>query len=72
MTPIGTIEITLNGKPGQVATNATVRDLVETLGASGPGLAVAVNDEVIRRESQASVHLKPGDRVEVIQAVGGG
>jgi sulfur carrier protein len=72
MTPPTTIDITLNGQPGQVKANATVRDLIETLGGSGPGVAVAVNDEVIRRESLASVHLKPGDRVEVIQAVGGG
>jgi sulfur carrier protein len=68
----GTIDIILNGRPEQVNAASTVREVVEIAGASGPGVAVAVNDEVIRREALGSVLLKPGDRVEIIQAVGGG
>jgi thiamine biosynthesis protein ThiS len=33
---------------------------------------VAVNDEVVRRDDYGRVTLRPGDRVEIIQAVGGG
>jgi sulfur carrier protein len=71
MTP-DRIDIIVNGRPGQAGAADTVKDLVESLGAMGPGLAVAVNDLVIRREALGSVRLKPGDRVEIIQAVGGG
>jgi len=35
-------------------------------------VAVAVNEEIVRREAYAEVRLAPGDRVEVIHAVGGG
>ena len=71
MTP-DRIDIVVNGKPGEAGHGDTVKDLVESLGAMGPGLAVAVNDEVVRKEALGSVRLKPGDRVEIIQAVGGG
>lgn len=66
------IDIRLNGQPARVAGDTTVEALLEGLGALGPGLAVAVNEEVVRRAHYAEVVLQPGDRVEVIQAVGGG
>lgn len=66
------IDIRLNGQPARVAEATTVAALLTDLGALGPGLAVAVNEEVVGRAHYAGVVLQPGDRVEVIQAVGGG
>lgn len=66
------IDIRLNGQPARVARATTVQALLEGLGALGPGLAVAVNEEVVRRAHYAEIVLQPDDRVEVIQAVGGG
>lgn len=67
-----TIPIVLNGRPGEAPRNGTVQDLLDSLDTRGPGLAVAVNEDVVRREAYATVRLSPGDRVEIIQAVGGG
>ena len=66
------IDILLNGRPEHAPAGASVRDLLQRLGASGPGVAVAVNEEVVRREDWGEARLSPGDRVEVIHAVGGG
>ena len=66
------IAIILNGRPAETNAESTVQDLMNQLGLGGPGLAVAVNDEVVRKETFAQVRLSPGDKVEVIQAVGGG
>ncbi|MDN5755399.1 MAG: sulfur carrier protein ThiS [Arthrobacter sp.] len=49
------------------------------LGADGrtsegtsPGLAAAVNDEVVPRSAWARTRLQPGDRIELLSAVQGG
>lgn len=67
-----TIPIRLNGAPAEAPASATVAALLESLGRSGPGIAVAVNERVVRRADHATTVLHPGDRVEIIQAVGGG
>lgn len=51
--------------------------LIQLLEASGitpetKGVAVAVNDEVVRRADWAHRRLQPGDRVEIVRAVQGG
>lgn len=67
-----TIDIRLNGRPEVAPAGDTLGDLLRRLGTAGPGVAAAVNDHVIRREAWETVRLSPGDRVEVIHAVGGG
>lgn len=37
-----------------------------------PGMAIAVNDEVISKNAWTSLTLADGDRIEIIQAVQGG
>lgn len=66
------ITLQINGAARQVAAGLGLPDLLEELGLRGPGMAVAVNDVVVRRDDYGRVTLKPGDRIEVIQAVGGG
>lgn len=52
---------------------ADVESLLKTLGVSATrGVAVAVNDEVVRRNDWANATLAEGDRVEVIRATQGG
>lgn len=66
------IEILLNGRPERIPAGASIGDLLQRLGLAGPGVAVAVNKEIVRREAWGAVLLSPGDRVEIIHAVGGG
>jgi thiamine biosynthesis protein ThiS len=56
--------------PNQAA--LTVDALLALKGLSGKRLAVEINGEIVPRSAHASVLLKPGDRIEVIQAIGGG
>jgi sulfur carrier protein len=49
-----------------------VAELIEALGLSGRKLAVAVNREVVPRAHYRKRRLADGDRVEILEAVGGG
>ena len=64
--------ILLNGKPYPLARGDTVQALLQSLKTHGRRLAVEVNGRVVPRSRHPSHALRPGDRVEVVQAVGGG
>jgi len=67
------IEIVMNGERRAILEQSTVRNLLEELGvAHRQGTAVAVNMEVVPRQAHAVTVLQAGDRVEIVQAVGGG
>ncbi len=50
----------------------TLADLLSYLELSDARLAMAKNGEVIPRSEYQSAELRPGDRVEIVRAVGGG
>ena len=70
--------ITLNGACVEVAEGSTVADIMEGYAGSeriredAPGVAVAVNGEVVARGRWREVRLSRDDRVEVLAAIGGG
>ncbi len=64
------MQIHLNGEPRELPPSMTVAELLAQLGVEH--VAVAVNMEVVPRSLRAERRLAPGDRVEIIQAVGGG
>lgn len=66
--------VTVNGSPCEVGDAPTLADLVETaLGhRRAPGVAVAVNETVVRRSAWEEHRVRPGDRVEIVTAVQGG
>ena len=66
------MEITLNGKPHALPRSMSVRDLLDSLGFTGKRIAVERNAEIVPRSSHASTSLAPGDRIEIVVAVGGG
>ena len=66
------IAIVLNGQPHAVASDVTLGALLGTLGLRRDGVAAAVNARVIPRSQHDSYVLRESDRVEVVQAVGGG
>jgi sulfur carrier protein len=49
-----------------------VDGLVELLGLAGRRVAVAINRDVVPRSAFGSRRLASGDRVEILEAVGGG
>ena len=72
MTAPSPLEVLVNGEPRRLAEGSTLADLVEELGFGGRRIAVAVNHEVVPRAGHVAHTLRPGDRVEILEAVGGG
>lgn len=66
------IEVTLNGKEHRVETGVTVAQLVDSLVGDTRGVAVAVNSEVLTKDTWAVRTLAPRDRIEILRAVQGG
>ena len=68
------MQIQLNGEPYELPDNRepTLAELIEQRGLGGKRLAVEVNETLIPRSQHAAHALAPGDRVEIIQAIGGG
>ena len=66
------MEILLNGNTRQLADDATAADLIDALGLGGRRYAMEVNGELLPKSAHAGHVFKPGDRVEIVHAVGGG
>ncbi len=63
--------ILLNGE--KIETNVrTVAELLGELQMTSPGIAVAINGNVIRREEHAATAVLEGAEIEIIRAVQGG
>ena len=65
------MRIQVNGEPREVAA-ATVLALVEELGLNVRKVAVERNLEIVPRSLHGSTPIAEGDRIEVVQFVGGG
>ena len=66
------LSLTVNGEPCALPPGSTVQALLELLKLGGRRVAVAVNREVVPRSEHARRPLDDGDRVEILEAVGGG
>ena len=64
--------IEVNGSPHEVAVGTTVSALLAQLGVQGGPVAVERNLEIVPRAEHATTALSDGDRLEVVQFVGGG
>jgi thiamine biosynthesis protein ThiS len=64
--------IQLNGEEYAVDGDARLLSLIERLGKRRGRIAVEINQVVVPRANYESVTLKPGDRVEIVNFVGGG
>lgn len=66
------MRILLNGEQRQVASDCTLADLLTTLELRDKRFAVEINEELVPRSEHAAHALKADDRVEIVQAIGGG
>jgi sulfur carrier protein len=66
------MNIYVNGAPTEVEDLIGMSALVLHLGLAGRRIAVEVNEELIPRSRFDTHVIQPGDRVEIIHAVGGG
>ena len=64
--------ITLNGDPYAIDGDLQLSALLERLNARQGRVAVEINREIVPKASYAATIIKPGDKVEIINFVGGG
>jgi len=64
--------VVVNGERTALPAGTSVTDLLERLDLAGRKVAVAINRNVVPRSIYAATTLDPGDRVEILEAVGGG
>jgi sulfur carrier protein len=66
------MEITLNGARTQLPDAATIARLLLQAGLAERRVAVEVEGAIVPRSAHETHVLQPGDRVEIVHALGGG
>jgi sulfur carrier protein len=68
------MNVVVNGEARELPATATVASAVEAAGAdaSGRGIAVAIDGQVVPRQEWDATSLLEGQQVEVLRAVQGG
>lgn len=64
--------IILNGENKQIDNNTNIAQLLQSLDLASKRLAVEINQQIIPRSHFASHSLNELDKVEIVQAIGGG
>ncbi|MCW8830414.1 MAG: sulfur carrier protein ThiS [Gammaproteobacteria bacterium] len=66
------MNIAINGEQRTLEDNLNLQQLVSQLGLENRRLAIEVNQAIVPRSEYQSYVLKNDDRVEIVQAIGGG
>ncbi|MEW6163764.1 MAG: sulfur carrier protein ThiS [Pseudomonadota bacterium] len=66
------LEISVNGAPRRLDAPLTVAALLEREGLAGKRVAVEKNGEIVPKSRHAETPVAPGDKLEIVVAVGGG
>ena len=66
------IEIVVNGKCRQVASEISISELLAILDLSPRAIAVEINQRIQPRDTHQQVTIKAGDVLEIVSLVGGG
>ena len=66
------MRLVVNGLGREVPEGQTVLRLLDSLGLPTPRVAVERNGEIVPRELYSETALAHGDRIEIVQFVGGG
>ena len=66
------MEILVNSKKISLPEDSNIEDLIVHLGYQNQRIAIEINELIIPKSNHSSFPLKDLDKVEVINAVGGG
>ncbi len=66
------VNLLVNGESRSVPSDCTVAELIDVLGLQTRRIAIAVNRDVVPRSAFTTHQLAADDRVEILEAVGGG
>lgn len=67
-----TMKLFLNGEEMSVPDGVTVAGFLDQLEMPRTGVAVERNREIVPKSLYEATRLEPGDRLEIVQFVGGG
>lgn len=66
------VGITLNGKRKEIQEGMSLTELLKSLGIEPQRVACEVNLNVIRRMEYEKTKISEGDKIEIVQIIGGG
>jgi sulfur carrier protein len=66
------VTVIINGTSKKFAEGTTMQQLISALGLEGKVMAAAVNMNIVKQDVWASHVLSDGDKVELLDFVGGG
>ena len=67
------MNIIINGKHEQIALQEpTLENLLTAYSLQGKSVIVEANGQIVPKEKIGSTNVKEGDRIEIVQFVGGG
>ena len=66
------MEIFVNGEPRRFEQAVSIASLLEELKCADRRVAVEVNRAIVPRSGYVDYMVRPGDRVEIVHAIGGG
>ena len=66
------MQIIINGEQREFEDKTTIKDILNKLSLDGKVMAAAVNMEIIKQDKWESYVLKEGDKLELLDFVGGG
>ena len=65
------MEVLLNGDPHSIEQASSIENLLENLHLEGK-FAIEINQTIIPRSLYPDTELHNGDKIEIVQAIGGG
>lgn len=66
------MKIIVNGEERELKEGSTLQNLIAKLGLEGKVMAAAVNMQIVKQEKWDETLLKEGDKIELLDFVGGG
>lgn len=66
------MRIILNGKETQIDDHSTLHELLEKMKIKPQIVASELNSKIVRRSEYSTTQICEGDRLEILQMIGGG
>ena len=66
------IKITVNGKQMQIIPKFSLKSLIIKLKMPLNKIAIELNKKIIDKRKISKIHLKKGDKIEIVHFIGGG
>ena len=72
MNNLNVAKIQLNGDPYEINDGTNLNELLNKLKIQKNKVAIEVNGEIIEKNKYPNLNLNKGDKVEIVQFIGGG